>query len=614
MDAFQEPGVEDVVGVFGSQLGKTEAINNVLAYFMRRDPCPILVVQPTLDLARSWSKLRLVPMIRDTPILRDAIGDPKSKKTGQEILEKQYPGGQLAIAGANAPGGLAGRPRRIVLGDELDRWPASAGSEGDPVELAQKRTSNFWNRVRGWISSPGNENDSRIWALWELSDQRRYFVPCPHCDESQVLEWKGVHWPSGLDDDQAAELARYVCDGCGVEWTEPERHLAVSRGEWKAERETATVAGFHLNALNSPWLSIPDLAREWLRAQGNPEALKVFVNTRLAETWKDVKLDLDLEALLRRREDYGPKVPEEVLAITAGVDVQDDRLELEVVGWGRRGHSWSLGYHVIHGDPEQILEPDPRDPHADRRLDEILGQVLEREDGARLRIAATCVDSGGHFTESVYRFAKRRARRRVYAIKGKEGEGRPLWPKRSRRTSKKNVGRVPVHILGVDTGKQSLLHRLSVSDPEKPGFCHFPTRPEYDEEFFAQLTAEVPEPAKYHRGRKMPRRFRLVHSRNEALDCRVYATAALASLSPNWERLEANLEKLRVELAASTRESDEPDLEKTPDQAEPVPPPKSAPMPELEIEPPAVETTADKMEKNALRARRARSNGRGRRR
>ena len=594
MDSFNDPEVRDVVGVFGSQLGKTEAMNNVLGFFMVRDPCPILFVQPTLSLASSWSKLRLVPMIRDTPALRDAMGDPSAKTTGQEILEKSYPGGQLAVTGANSPGGLAGRPRRLILADEIDRFPLSAGSEGSPIDLAKKRTSTFWNRKHGWISSPGTAGESQIWPLWESSDQRRFWVPCPDCGQSQTLKWAGVRWEEGAAADSLALNARYGCEECGSEWDDASRMEAVAGGEWRKGRETGGTAGFHLNALYSPWMDLEDLVREWLEAQGHPESLKVFVNTRLAELWEEAVSDVDIDELLRRREPYGPEVPEGVLCISCGVDIQDDRVELEIVGWGRRGESWSLDYRVLYGDPEALLDFDVRDPDADKRLDDELSRVFDREGGGRMRISATCIDSGGHHTQSVYRYCKAREKRRVYAIKGKSGEGVPLWPVRSRRSSRKGVGRVGVHIIGVDTGKSQLFHRLAVKEPGKPGFCHFPDRPDvYDIEFFTQLTGEAPAPAKYVRGRRMSRLWKQIHPRVEALDCRNYASAALASLSPNWERIAEGLERARVNSEAVEGEMKPKRLED--------------PEPEA-VE--AAESSADPMERRLLRERRSRSRSR----
>lgn len=570
MDAFLDPEISDVVGVFGSQLGKTEALNNVLGYFIHRDPCPILFVQPTLALASAWSKLRLVPMLRDTPSLRSIVGDPLAKTTGQEILEKSYPGGQLAIAGANAPGGLAGRPRRVVLGDELDRWPASAGAEGSPVELARKRTTTYWNRVHGWISSPGTAGQSTIWPLWENSDQRRYWVNCPECQHAQTLVWAQVRWDETLDDLRAPASAAYRCEACDAAWDDATRFEAVLGGRWVKGRESGTVAGFHLSALYSPWLSLEELVREWLQAQGNPEALKVFVNTRLAELWEEARHDVDTEELLARREEYGPKAPAGVLLVTAGVDVQDDRLEIEFVGWGKDGQSWSLDYRVVHGDPEALLDFDPKDPHADRRLDDELGRMFESESGVRFPVSATCVDSGGHHTQAVYRYAKARARRRVYATKGRAGEGYPLWPLRSKKTSKGSAGRVAVHLIGVDTGKSQLFHRLAVKEPERPGYCHFPDRAAYDLEYFSQLTGEAPAPIKYVRGRKTPRVWKQIYPRVEALDCRVYASAALASLSPNWDRIAKVVEKRSGSAPA----------EATPAEPDPVIEEQSAPEPD----------------------------------
>lgn len=550
MNSFLDPDVTDTVGVFASQTGKTEALNNVIGYFIHRDPCPILMVQPTLSLASSWSKLRLVPMLRDSPSLREIVGDPLSKKTGQEILEKAYPGGQIAIAGANAPGGLAGRPRRVVLGDELDRWPPSAGAEGDPAELARKRTSTYWNRVHGWISSPGTAGQSQIWDLWERSDKRRYFVPCHSCSEMQPLRWANVKWDKEADEAVAVASARYECDACGADWDDADRNAAVSLGEWRKQRETGNTAGFHLSALYSPWIELSDLVLEWIQSQGQPEKLKVFVNTRLAELWEEATSSVDLEDLVARREEYDAEAPAGVLVVTVGVDVQDDRLELETVGWGRRGESWSLDYRVLYGDPESMLDFDGRDPDADSRLVDELSRVFKKADGARLRVSATCIDSGGHHTQAVYKFAKKRATSRVYAIKGRAGEGVPLWPPRAKRSSRKGVGRVTVQMIGVDTGKSQLFHRLAKTNPTDPGYCHFPERPVYDAEYFAQLTGEALGPVKYVRGRKLARLWKQVHPRVEALDCRNYAQAALASLSPNWDRIEELLAKIRGEKSA----------------------------------------------------------------
>ena len=563
-DAFGDEDVTDVVGVFGSQLGKTEALNNVLGYYMHREPSPILFVQPTLDLARSWSKLRLVNMIRDTPVLRDLFGDPTSKKTGQEILEKVYPGGHLAIAGANSPGGLAGRPRRIVLGDELDRWPLSAGAEGSPVELSRKRTTTFHNRVHGWISSPGIAGESQIWDLWELSDKRRWWCPCPHCGERQTLKWANVRIPEADEVDgqvERARAARYECEFCGAHWDDAERWEAIQAGEWRAEREGTSYAGFHLNAIASPWLTLEELASEWLEAQGDVEKLKVFINTRLAELWEDVTIKIEAEKLLERRENYGPKVPDQVLVITAGVDVQDDRLELEIVGWGRGSESWSLDYRILDGDPSNLLTIDPNDPDRDTALDDEIHREFVREDGTPLRISATCIDSGGHFTDEVIRFASARIGRRVFAIKGVAGEGKPLWPYRGKQARVKGARRFGAHNIGVDTGKRSLMHRLMVEEPGTPLYCHFPDRDIYDLEYFEQLVGETLEPVRYVRGRKQPRRWKQTRDRVEALDCRNYAQAALASLAPNWERLEINLEKARKRKGELEEADDQVELE-----------------------------------------------------
>lgn len=331
MDAFTDPLVEEVVVMSSAQVGKTEILNNVVAFFIDQDPSPMLIVQPTLEMGEAWSKDRLAPMIRDTPCLRGQIQNPRARDSGNTLLHKTFPGGHLTIAGSNSPASLASRPIRVVLQDEVDRYPASAGAEGDPCSLADKRTANFWNRKKGKFSTPTVRGVSRIELAYEGSDKRRYSMPCPLCGEFQFLSWSQVKW-----DDEAIDEASYECLFCRKRWSDAQRWRAVRFGRWKATAPFSGVAGFHLSAVYSPWTRLSDLAKQWTEAQRSPELLKTFINTALGETWEEKSEKApDAHVLMERCEDFGSEVPDGVAIITAGVDVQADRIVVEVIGWGR---------------------------------------------------------------------------------------------------------------------------------------------------------------------------------------------------------------------------------------------------------------------------------------
>jgi phage terminase large subunit GpA-like protein len=525
MDAANEPETETVVAMFASQTGKTSAIENVIGYHVDQDPSPILMVVPTLDLAEVFSKDRLAPMIRDTKVLNGKIADARARDSDNTLLHKRFAGGQLGLAGANSPASLASRPIRILIGDEIDRYPPSAGTEGDPVSLARKRTTNFWNRKIFLISSPTIKTMSRIETAYEESDQRRYWVPCPHCQEPQTLKWKQVRWPTGKP-----ETAQYMCPHCGALWSDSERWRAIEKGEWRAERPFNGTAGFHLNGIYSPWIELGVAACDFLNAKPHPERLKVWVNTFLAETWEEDAEKLDPQVLAGRLENW-KKPPVEIMVITAGVDLQDDRVEVELVGWGPGEESWSLEHKVIYGDPSA--------PFLWQQLDECLLQRFRIVDGRELPISAVCVDTGGHYTQAAYSFCKMRWNRRVYAIKGKAGAGHPVWPKRA---SKNNKARVNLFLIGVDAAKDMVIARLKVAEPG-PGYCHFPA--DRDAEYFRQLTAEKVV-RKYVKGFETRIYEKDPNSRNEALDMRVYAYAALMALNVSWGRVQAAAAEAQV--------------------------------------------------------------------
>lgn len=509
MDAVSDPAVHTVVIMSSSQIGKTEILNNIVGYHIDQDPAPMLLLQPTLEMAEAWSKDRLAPMLRDTPSLKNSVKDPRSRDSGNTVRHKTFTGGHITMAGANSPASLASRPIRIVLADEIDRFPPSAGSEGDPVNLARKRSTTFWNRKLILVSTPTIKGHSRIEVAYEKSDQRRLRVPCPDCGGSQELKWAQVKWNEG-----EPETAAYACEHCGVLWDDAARWEAISRSDWLASADFNGVAGFRLNELASPWVKLSETVRNFLDAKPHPEQLKTWVNTALGETWEEEGQTVNAEGVAARTESYDPdSLPDEVVLLTVGVDVQGDRLEAECVGWGADEESWGVEYRIFRGDPDQA--------GVWSELAGWLNGTYTTENGRTLRIEAACIDSGFK-ADKVYRFTAANAKRRWWAIKGVSGAGKPVWP---RRTSRAGRTRAPLFTLGVDAAKEVIYGRLNKINEPGPGYMHWPALDCYDEEYYAQLGAESVR-TKYVRGVPV-REWYQRKERNEALDCRVYAYAAM---------------------------------------------------------------------------------------
>ena len=338
MDQINNPEVETIILMTSSQVGKTEIILNTIGYHIDYDPAPIMVMQPTVEMANTFSKTRLAPMLRDTPALKGKVADPKSRNSGNTILEKSFPGGVVVMVGANAPAGLASRPIRILLADEVDRFPVSAGTEGDPLSLAEKRTTTFYNRKKIFVSTPTIKGVSRIEKAYESSSQEHWCLSCPSCGEYQPLKWGQIKFEYDKVKDKV-ESVDYVCKHCGAMHTEIE--WKASKGTWKADNPNSKVKGFHLNELASPWKRWEEIVEDFIEAKKNGvETLQVWVNTSLGETWEEKGVGVESDDLLNRREEYGCEVPNEVAVLTAGVDVQDNRLEYEIVGWGPGNESW----------------------------------------------------------------------------------------------------------------------------------------------------------------------------------------------------------------------------------------------------------------------------------
>ena len=525
MEAVNDSTVQTIAVMFCSQSGKTEMLANVVGYFIASDPSPILVVQPTLELAESWSKERLVPMVRDTPALESLVKDAKSRDSGNTILMKQFPGGNIAIVGANAPSGLAGRPRRVVLLDEVDRFPASAGTEGDPCMLAIRRTESFWNSVIVLTSTPTIKGASRIESEFLQTDQRRWFCPCHKCGAREPLKWSQVKWPDGKPED-----AWYECEHCLAHWNDAERLQAVKAGEWRATAEFKGKRGYHLNGIASPFKAkkgyasrLHQMAAQFLEAKaGGEETLKTWVNTFLAETWEASGDRVDHGEIEKRAEEYSPdSVPDGAVVVVVGSDVQSDRIEAESLGLGEEDETWGIERRVFWGDTEK--------PDVWKSFGEWLRSIkYTRTDGVELTLDATAIDAG-HKPKMVRAFIRGCGLQRVFCVLGSNVAMSAIVQPRFNKAS-----RSWTYAVNTDSIKDILFARMKI--PESgPRYMHFPKGNGYTEEYFRQLTAEESRMVKQRGFQK--RVYHKIRERNEALDMRVYQLGAIEILQPNIERI-----------------------------------------------------------------------------
>lgn len=536
--------IQRVVFQAGAQVGKTETGNNWTGYVIDMAPGPMMLVQPTVDTAKRLSKQRLAPMIEETPRLKAKIADSRSRDSGNTMMVKEFPGGVMVVTGANSAVGLRSMPVRYLFLDEVDGYPADLDGEGDPVQLAERRTTTFARRKVFMCSTPTVKEHSRIEREYLASDQRRFFIPCPHCGEFQWLRWAQLKW-----DDGDPTTAHYVCEhhGCIIE----EHHKTdfLSRGDWRA---TATgdgrTAGFHLSSLYSPlgWKSWADIVAEFLAAKGDPPLLKTWVNTILGETWEDeIAAKIGAGDLLERVEFYQPSVaPAGVLAVTCGIDVQDNRFAVQLIGWGRDEESWVISNQEIFGDLSK--------PEVWAQLTNVITTPVEHELFEPLPVMATCIDSGGHFTHEVYAFAREHRAHHVMAIKGQSQKNKPIIGRPTKvdlnikRHSMKNGAEVwPV---GTDTAKSTIYSRLKLNEAGA-GYIHF--HAELEPDYFAQLTAERLQ-TRYLRGFPVREWVKKAGARNEALDTFVYGLAAMQSLYMRfnrktiWDQLESRMTPKQV--------------------------------------------------------------------
>lgn len=546
-------GIEKVVFMKGAQIGGTEVGNNFLGYIVHLSPGPVMLVMPTVDGAKRTSKTRIDPMFEAIPELKGVISNRRSKDASNTTLMKEFQGGVLVLTGANSAIGLRSMPVRYIFLDEIDAYKGDVEGEGDPVNLAIKRTSTFNRRKIFMVSTPTIQGVSRIEYEYEQSDQRHYMVPCPYCNKRQSLKWKQIHFEN---DDPAT--ATYICEHCGAIIEEHLKTWMLENGIWEKTNPKSIVAGFHLSSLYSPvgWFSWADAVKQFLDAKNKDNLLKVWVNTVLGETWLEKGEAPEWQILFDKREDYQQEiVPSGGLFLTAGADVQKDRIECEVVAWGRNKESWSVGYFIINGDTarEEVWN----------ELSEFSKRYFEHSSGVMLPISRFAIDSG-FATQQVYNWVRKQPINFAMAIKGTDSGVTPLGlptrvdlninGKRLRRGAK-------VWSVGTSILKSELYQFLRLTQNEDEsypaGYCHFP---KYDSEYFKQLTAEQLV-TKMVRGYQK-REWQKTRERNEALDCRVYARAASISFGieqfteTKWRNLEKALipeSKEKVKLPAKKK-------------------------------------------------------------
>ena len=513
MDSLSSSSDDDIV-VFmkGAQIGATEAGNNWLGYVIHHAPGPMLYVMPTVDAAKRSSKQRISPMLDSIPEVAAKVATPRARDSGNTLFQKDYPGGTLILTGSNSNVGLRSMPARYLFLDEASSYPSDVDGEGSPVQLAIRRTATFKrNRKVFMCSTPTIDGLCTIQEYYEQSDQRQFYLPCPHCGDFITISWDRISWR-----DNDPTTACLICSECGSEIAESNKTNMLLRGEWRATA-TGRYKGYHLSSLYSPlgWYSWSDAATDFIAAKkGSQEQLKTFVNTVLGECWQEQGEQLDPSILIVRREEYPTDITFD--KTTIGIDVQKDRLELEHVGWdAKTEESWSLDYIILTGDTAQ--------PAVWEELSELLEDLTPD---------AVAIDSG-YNTQLVYDFVAKR--KFCYAIKGVSGFGITLIEdaqKRARRLARRRKKALSAEPIGVDQGKSMVYSYLTITE-QGPGYCHFPADAAYDDEYFAQLTAEKLV-TRYSKGR--PRQeFVATRARNEALDCRVYALSALR-LSKNQRK------------------------------------------------------------------------------
>lgn len=536
MDVVHEVGVRKAALMKAGQVGGSEAIHNIICRQIHHDPCPSLLIHPSMDVAEEWSKDRLTDILNSTPELAAVMSGAGT------LTYKEYLDGYLAIGGANSPNSFARRAVRMAIGDDVDRWPATVGEEGDPEQLLVDRTTTFDEPIALFVSTPALKG-GRIDSMYTRSDQRRYFVSCPSCHRADWITWSdGKHFYVAFEN-RSPESAHIVCPGCQAKIYEPERRAMIAEGQWRAtvlEPKEPGLVGFHLPIMLStfPSVTLSYMVAAFLSAkEAGIDAMRAFINTKLAEGWEERGVKRDPETLMARREDYGAnvEVPSWAIALTCGVDVQVDRFELLVVGWG-----YGDERAVVH---KAVIQGDPKLPEMQAKLMQALDRKFTHASGHLLPLHAIALDTG-YAAEQMYDLVLRhQTTRRLWAIKGVGGKkGNPIILKPAKAV--RNGRPVQVQMINVDDAKLNIMSGLKKEEPSGPGCIRFPANVDaVDEEFFAQLCAEHEEVVRNRRGIATHTIWVKNRERNEVLDMMVYALAAFRLLNPNIRQMFGALPK-----------------------------------------------------------------------
>lgn len=547
MDAITDPKIRRIVVVSPSQQGKSELELNAIGAFIDLDPANILYIHPTIEDAKKFSQQRVGPMIKECANLRRKVSETKSRDASNTMTLKTFPGGSLALVGTNVPGALASIPARYLIGDERDRFTKSAGKEGDPWELALARQTTFYNAKAIEVSTPTIKGASPIEVSFYKGTQERWCHQCPTCGEWVELDFDDIRFEHKVEKIAGQKIYEivgpvlWVCPKCGSLHGEEEMRQQPTK--WIAANPKAYENGirsFWLNAWSSPWTPWKKIVQAFLEAKDDPLRLKVVWNTLLGKLWEERGDIADEDVMMSRREMYDAELPEGVLVLTCGVDTQDNRLEYEVVGYGRYGESWGIKRGFIMGRPDTAAPWES--------LDDIINHVYRFKNGKGLKISATMVDSGGHFTQEVYEACRDRQPFRVFAIKGKGGEGIPFTAPPSKVPIRENKQITCwLYTIGVDSGKASIMANLKVAEPGAK-YCHFPLNEEagYNADFFSGLLSEHLVLVNSRSGTHWAWEKITGHTRNEALDCRNYANAGLRLVNPDMDAVERRLKGIEA--------------------------------------------------------------------
>lgn len=598
VDVVKEPGIRRADFMTGAQLGKTTVQQCITGYFIAHEPRSQIFVQPTQGDVQTFLETKLRPMLDANP----AISRKMAKQRGRDGVNNSriisYIGGWLMFSWAGSPKTLRGRSAPITQADEVDGMAAT--EEGDPVELLAQRAATFGDMAISTRSStPTVKGASRIEAGFLEGDQRRYYVPCPHCGEAQYLRWEQISWSgrnsTGFEDadldlegEHDPETAQYYCEHCGVGWDDGQRIAAIRGAEaaghgWKAAKPFKGHASFHAPEWLSTFRRLRAIVQSYFDKLRIGD-LQSFMNVSAAETFEERGEQANADGLIARAEEYAAPVPAGATVLTAGVDMQADRLEVEIVGWGKGEESWSVEHVVLWGDPDAGDVWD--------ELEDLLSQTWQHESGAQLSITAAAVDTGGTGgnTQSAYDWLRGKTGRRIFAVKGQGGWGKPIAAAPSRKQSGKTKRKVDLFLVGADEAKLTVMRRLAVAKPG-PGYCHFPVGRE--PEYFHQMTAEKLV-TRYVKGFPV-REWHKTRPRNEALDCRVYALAALKIASPSFRIAESRIARATGNLPPPANDNAEalalPNIK--PDHDDPLTGDLVHGPPEPKAAPPAKETTGE---------------------